>query len=553
MGNLRGGDGVTSLSNSLREDALGSCGRCTSSGIPVKSVYGADDLAQLDPAEDLGKPGDYPFTRGIHPEMYRKRLWTFRQLSGFATARASNERFKYLLDRGVTALSVCFDMPTKMGRDSDDIASEGEVGRGGVAVDSIADVEALFEGIPLDQTSTNLVTNAQSAILLAFYIVVAEKRGISAHQLRGTTQNDMLKEFIAEKSYVFRPGGALRLAMDTVQYSILHLPKWNPISISGYHIAEAGATPVQELAFCFANALTYVEALLQRGLQVDEFAPGLSFFFRSGSDLFEEVSKFRAARRLWARLLRERYGAKDPRSWLLRFHAQTSGASLTFQQPQNNIIRSTLQALAAVLGGAQSLHINAYDEALSLPSEQAALTAIRTHQIIAFETGVTASADPLGGSYYVESLTNEIEDRVLGYMQRIENLGGVIAALEEGFFEREIAKAAYASQQEIERGNKILVGVNQFHIDDEPAPPESFDIDEGEEQCQLHRLAEIKRSRDGAAVVRSLERIREAARGSENLLPYILDAARVYATLGEITDSLSSVFGRYREGASVHI
>jgi methylmalonyl-CoA mutase N-terminal domain/subunit len=480
--------------------------------------------------------------------MYRKRVWTFRQLSGFATARESNRRFKYLLDQGATALSVCFDLPTKMGRDSDEVQSEGEVGRGGVAIDSLADMEQLFDGITLDRISTNLVTNAQSSVLLAFYLAVAEKQRVPFDQLRGTTQNDMLKEFMAEKSYIFPPQGALRLATDTIAFAIEHIPKWNPISISGYHIRAAGGNAIQEVAFCLANAMAYVEALLARGLDVDKFAPRLSFFFKAHNDFFEEIAKFRAARRLWAQIMQEKYQAREPRSLMFRFHTQTSGSSLTPQQPENNIIRTTIQALAAVLGGTQSLHIDAYDEALCLPSEKAARIAIRTHQIIACESGAASTVDPLGGSYFVESLTNEIERRVHGYFDLIAQLGGVVPALEKGFFQREIARSAVEYQREIESRNRIVVGGNEFVTGEDP-PWTISGVDEREELRQKQRLGRLKKARDNGAVTRCLARIREAAHTEENLLPVILEAARASATMGEIVGGLTDVFGRYKEKA----
>lgn len=518
------------------------------SGFPLKPCYGPQDAPPARSSVDVPAPGQYPFTRGIHEEMYRKRLWTFRQLSGFGSADVSNERFKYLLKQGATALSVCFDMPTKMGRDSDAPEAEGEVGRGGVAVDSLADMERLFEGIRLDQISTNLVSNAQSSVLLAFYLALAEKQGISFSAIRGTTQNDMLKEFVAEKSYIFCPPGAMRLATDVIEYSVRHVPQWNPISISGYHIAEAGATPLQELAFCIANGTYYVESLLARGLDVDEFAPRLSFFFCVHNDFFEEVAKFRAARRIWARLMRERYAAKNPRSWLLRFHTQTSGASLTLQQPENNIIRATLQALAAVFGGTQSLHVNAYDEALSLPSETAARIAIRTHQVIARESGIPSVADPLGGSYFVEALTDQFESSVYAYLDKIHALGGVLEAFNTGFFQTEIARSAYEYQLSIENGERAIVGVNDGAEDAQEAiSKDVFTIDEAEEVRQKERLNVLRRTRRQDAVDRSLEEIRMAARGTSNLMDPILNAAKAYATMGEITGALADVFGRHRE------
>jgi methylmalonyl-CoA mutase, N-terminal domain len=518
----------------------------TVSGIPVKACYGPEDLPSRNDQADLGNSGEFPYTRGIHPSMYRTKLWTFRQLSGFGTAQASNRRFKYLLSQGATALSVCFDIVTKMGRDSDEEICENEVGQGGVAVDSLADMETLFDGIPLDKISVNLVSNAQSTVLMAFFLAVAEKQGIPFEQLRGTTQNDMLKEFIAEKSYIFPPKEALRLATDLVAYTVRHVPQWNPISICGYHIRSAGADAVQEVAFCLADAMAYVDSLLARGLQVDEFAPRLSFFFKAHNDLFEEVAKFRAARRLWARIMKEKYQARNPRSCMLRFHTQTCGTCLTTQQPENNIIRATVQALAAILGGTQSLHIDAYDEALSLPSEKAARVAIRTHQILACESGVAATVDPLGGSYYVESLTNEIERRVLEYLTKIADLGGALGALETGYFQREIAQSALQHFADIEDHKRIVVGVNEFVTPNE-IEPAIFSVDMLEEQNQKQRLQQLRRRRDQAKVRDCLVRLQEGARGEGNLMPLILEASRAYATMGEITSALANVFGRYEE------
>lgn len=518
----------------------------TVSGLPVKHCYKPEDISTLDYGQDLGDPGHYPFTRGIHPDMYRGRLWTFRQLSGFGTAKSSNQRFKYLLNHGATALSVCFDIVTKMGRDSDEVIAEGEVGQGGVAVDSLADMETLFDGIPLDRVSTNLVSNAQSTVLLAFYLAVAEKQGVLFDGLRGTTQNDMLKEFMAEKSYIFAPAGALRLAADLIEYTLRHVPQWNPISICGYHIRSAGGNAIQEVAFCLANGMTYVETLLARGLAVDEFAPRLSFFFKAHNDFFEEVAKFRAVRRMWARIMREKYQAKNPRSWVLRFHTQTCGTCLTTQQPENNIIRATVQALAAILGGTQSLHIDAYDEALCLPSENAARIAIRTHQILACESGVASSVDPLGGSYLVESLTNEIEHQATQYLEKIEQLGGVLPCLERGFFQKEIAKSALQYSEEIENKKRIIVGVNEF-VSEAEAEPAVFQVDERQEREQKQRLRKLRKTRDRAAVEDALARLREAARGDGNLMPMLVQAGKTYATMGEITAALAEVFGRYEE------
>ena len=532
--------------NTRKPECLRAVQASTQSGIPIKECYRPEDIREMDYARDLGNPGEFPYTRGIYPDMYRGRVWTFRQLSGFGMAKQSNARFKYLLNHGATALSICFDMPTKMGRDSDEEICEGEVGRGGVAVDSLADMETLFDGIPLDQVSTNLVSNAQTGVLLAFYLAVAEKQGIPFDRLHGTTQNDMLKEFLAEKSFIFPPRGALRLSTDIIVYTLQHVPKWNPISICGYHIRAAGSNAVQEIAFCLANATTYVDALLERGLQVDDFAPRLSFFFKAHNDFFEEIAKFRAARRLWARIMRDQYGASNPLSWRVRFHTQTSGSALTTQQPENNIVRIAIQALAAVLGGTQSLHINSYDEALCLPSEKAARIAIRTHQIIAYESGVPATVDPLGGSYYVESLTNEIERRVQEYLGKIKERGGAIACIEQGYLQREIARAASEYQQQIEKRERIIVGVNDFVVE-EPEPPAMFQVDEREEKRQRRQVKRLRAHRDNPAAERCLQRLREAARGTDNLMPPILEAVKSYATMGEITGALADVWGRYRE------
>jgi len=518
----------------------------TSSHIEVKAVYRPTDLADFDPDRDLGEPGVYPFTRGIYPMMYRGRLWTMRQYAGYATACESNRRYKYLLEQGQTGLSVAFDLPTQMGLDSDHPLAEGEVGKVGVAIDTLADMEALLEGIPLDRVSTSMTINATAAILLAMYLAVAKKQGVSWDRLSGTVQNDILKEYIARGTYIYPPGPSLRLVTDVFEFCAREVPRWNVISISGYHIREAGATAVQELAFTFGNAITYVEAACRRGLAVDAFAPRLSFFFNVHNHFLEEIAKFRAARRLWARLMKERFGARDPRSMMLRFHAQTAGSTLTAQQPEVNIIRVTLQALAAVFGGTQSLHCNARDEALALPTEESALLALRTQQVIAYESGVADTVDPLAGSYAIERLTTDIEQCVLDYLKRIEDRGGMLRAIETGWVQKEIQDAAYHYQRAVESREQIIVGVNQFVLPEVRAIP-VFRVDPSIEQQQRQSLARIKATRDPAGVTRALAELEEAARGQENLMPAILRAVEAYATVGEISDTLRQVFGEYRE------
>ncbi len=522
----------------------------TPSQIEVKAVYRASDLAGFDPERDLGEPGAYPFTRGVYPNMYRGRLWTMRQYAGYATARESNRRYRYLLEQGQTGLSVAFDLPTQMGYDSDHPLAQGEVGKVGVAIDTLADMETLFEGIPLDRISTSMTINATAPILLAMYLAVARKQGVAWERVSGTVQNDILKEYIARGTYIYPPGPSLRLCTDIFEFCSRFVPKWNVISISGYHIREAGATAVQELAFTFGNAITYVQAAVDRGLPVDEFAPRLSFFFNVHNHFLEEIAKFRAARRIWARLMRERFSARDPRSMMLRFHAQTAGSTLTAQQPEVNVVRVTLQALAAVLGGAQSLHCNARDEALGLPTEEAARLALRTQQVIAYESGVADTVDPLGGSYAIESLTTEIERRVFDYLDRIEALGGMLRAIEIGWVQKEIHESAYAYQRAIESGEQVVVGVNRFVLpEDRPIPV--LRIDPEIEQAQVERLRRIKAERDAAAVRRALAELEEAARSTENLMPFIIRAVEAYATLGEISDCLRRVFGEHRESVSL--
>lgn len=521
----------------------------TVSGMPIKALYRPDDIADVDYSRDLADPGDYPFTRGIHRTMHRGRLWTMRQFAGFGTAEETNQRFRYLLGEGQTGLSVAFDLPTLMGYDSDSPWAEGEVGVEGVAVSSLADMETLFDGIPLDQVTTSMTINSPAIIVFAMYLAVAEKQGVPFSKLSGTIQNDILKEYIAQNEWIFPPKPSIRLITDVFAYCAEHVPRWNTISISGYHIREAGSTALQELAFTLVNGREYVRAGIAAGLDVDDFAPRLSFFFNSHNDLFEEVAKFRAARRIWAKLMRDEFGAKNPRSWMLRFHTQTAGCSLTAQQPYNNVVRTTIQALAGVLGGTQSLHTNSLDEALSLPTEEAVTIALRTQQIIAEESGVANTVDPLAGSYFVESLTNEMEAGVWEYFRRIDELGGVIPAIEQGFFQREIADAAYEYQQRVESGEQIIVGVNGYVMDEETPIP-ILKIGPEIEAKQRERLAEVKRRRDQARVRETLAEVRRTAAGDGNLMPPILDAVRAYATLGEIVDELRAVFGEYDE---IHI
>jgi len=518
----------------------------TASGRAVAPLYLPSEGCEDEYMEKLGFPGQYPFTRGIQPTMYRGRLWTMRQYAGFATAEESNRRYKYLLNQGTTGLSVAFDLPTQIGYDSDHPMSMGEIGKVGVAIDTLADMEALFDGIPLDQVSTSMTINASAAVLLAMYIAVAEKQGISPQILKGTIQNDILKEYIARGTYIFPPRPSLRIISDIFAFCTEHVPKWNTISISGYHIREAGSTAGQEIGFTLANAITYIEAAIRAGLHVDQFAPRLAFFFAAHTDLLEEVAKFRAARRLYARIMRERFKAENPKSWMLRFHTQTGGVTLTAQQPDNNVVRVTIQALAAVLGGTQSLHTNSRDEALALPSEEAVTVALRTQQIIAHESGVANTIDPLGGSYYVEKLTDELEAEAADYIEKVEALGGVIPAIEQGWIQRQIEEAAYRFGQEVERGERIIVGVNKFTSEAE-TPIELLKIDENVEKDQLRKLKEVKESRDNALVKQHLKAIADAARGTDNLMPFILDAVRAYASIGEICDSLRSVFGEYQE------
>jgi methylmalonyl-CoA mutase N-terminal domain/subunit len=516
----------------------------TLSGEPVKALYTEADLP---PSEAIGVPGGYPFTRGVYPSMYRGRLWTMRQFAGFGTAEETNERFHYLLDHGQTGLSTAFDMPSLMGHDSDSVRSLGEVGREGVAVDTLDDMETLFGGIDLGEVSVSMTINAPAAIMLAFYVVAAENHGVPADRLSGTIQADILKEYIAQKEWCFPIDPAMRLLGDMVEWSSTNLPRWHPVSISGYHIREAGSTAAQELAFTLKDGLTYVQQAVDRGLDVDDFAPRLSFFFNAQIDFFEEVAKLRAARRIWARELRDTFGAKDPRSWLMRTHVQTAGVSLTAQQPLNNIVRTAIEALAGVLGGTQSLHTNSYDEALALPTQDAVRIALRSQQIIAHETGVANTIDPLGGSYFVESLTDELERQAYAYFARIDELGGMVQAVKQSFPQREIADASFELQTEIDAGRRIVVGVNQ-HTEGDDAHTPILRIDPTLEAKQIGRVRAVRARRNGAAVERELARLREAAANDgENLMPHLLDAARVHATEGEIVGALQDVFGSYTE------
>jgi methylmalonyl-CoA mutase N-terminal domain/subunit len=518
----------------------------TSSDIPVNRLYTPADVASLDYFRDLGFPGEYPFTRGVYPTMYRARFWTMRQYAGFGTAEQTNQRFKYLLSQGQTGLSVAFDFPTQVGYDCDHPMAKGEVGKAGVSVSTLRDMEIVFDGIPLDKITTSMTINAPAAVLLAMYIVVGEKQGVPQSVLDGTVQNDILKEYAARGMYIFPPKPSMRLVTDIFEYCSKKVPKWNTISISGYHIREAGATAVQEVAFTLANAIAYVQAAIDRGLDVDKFAGRLSFFFAAHNNLFEEVAKFRAARRLWAKIMRERFRAKNPTSWMLRFHTQTSGVSLTAQQPLNNIIRVTIQALAAVLGGTQSLHTNSFDEAYALPSEQAVTIALRTQQIIAYESGVADTIDPLGGSYYVEYLTNQIEEKAAKYIEKIDDMGGAVAAIEKGFMQREIMESAYRYQKEVESKKRIVVGVNEF-VSEEKTPIKILRIDPEIEKTLVKRLNEVKRQRNNEKVKEALDNLRKAAEKEDvNLMPFIIQAVKEYATLGEICDTLRQVFGEYK-------
>jgi methylmalonyl-CoA mutase N-terminal domain/subunit len=519
-------------------------------GLPMDAVFSVDDLRGWDPERELGYPGEFPFTRGVYPTMYRGRLWTTRQYAGFGTATESNERYRYLLSQGQNGLSVAFDLPTQIGLDSDHVLAVGEVGKVGVAIDSLEDMQALFEGIPLERVSTSMTINSTAAILLALYVAVAKKQGANLQRLSGTVQNDILKEYIARGTYIYPLRPAMRLVTDIFAWSRREIPNWNPISISGYHIREAGSTEVQEVAFTLANGIAYVEAALAAGLSVDEFAPQLSFFFNSHNELLMQIAKFRAARRLWARTMRDRFHARDERSLMLRFHAQTAGSALTAQQPENNLVRVALQCLAAVLGGCQSLHANALDEALALPTEQAALLALRTQQIIANETGVVNTVDPVAGSYAIEKLTNEIEDGAQDYISKIDAMGGMLRAIEVGFVQQEIQKAAYDYQKAVDAGAQVVVGVNRFQAEEERPIP-TLRLDPAIEREQVARLKALRARRDAAKTKAALAEIERRARGTENLMPAILAAVEVYATVGEISDALRRAFGEYHESVVI--
>jgi methylmalonyl-CoA mutase, N-terminal domain len=520
----------------------------TLSGVPIDRLYTPADLSGFDYSQELGDPGEFPFTRGIHPTMYRGKVWTMRQFSGFGSPEDSNQRLHYLLAQGQTGLSIAFDLPTLMGYDSDAPLAEGEVGRCGVSISSLADMETLLAGLPLQQVTTSMTINSPAAIVWAMYLVVAEKNGADWKQISGTTQNDILKEYIAQKEYIFPPAPSMRLVVDTITFGAREVPRWNPISISGYHIREAGSTAVQELAFTLRDGIEYVEWVRRAGMPVDEFAPRLSFFFNAHSDLFEEVAKYRAARKIWARVMRDRFGATNPRSWLCRFHSQTAGCSLTAQQPYNNVVRTTLQALSAVLGGTQSLHTNSLDEAWALPTEEAVTIALRTQQVLAHESGVTQTVDPLGGSYFIEKLTLETERACYDYFQKIDSMGGMVSAIERGYPQKEIHDAAYAYQQAVERKEKIIVGVNDFVIEND-RPIKLLVIDDSVARHQVAKLSELRKSRDNARVTRALEALGGAAATDRNLMPYLLECVRAYATMGEMCDVLRKVFGTYEEPA----
>lgn len=521
----------------------------TVSGAPVELLYTPEEVKEINYLSDIGFPGEFPYTRGIHHTGYRGKLWTMRQFAGFGTPEDTNQRFKYLLEHGQTGLSTAFDLPTLMGRDADDPLSEGEVGICGVAISSLADMELLFNGIPLDKVTTSMTINAPAAMILAFYIAVAEKQGVKSNQLRGTIQNDILKEYIAQKEWIYPPTPSMRIITDMFQYCSKELPQFNPISVSGYHIREAGSTSVQELAFTLADGFAYIEAGIAAGMDVDEFAPRISYFFNSHLDFFEEIAKFRAARRIYAKRMRYKYGAKNPKSWTLRFHTQTAGCTLTAQQPENNIVRTAIQALAGVLGGTQSLHTNSMDETLALPSDKAVKIALRTQQIIADETGVANIIDPLGGSYFVEALTSKMEDEAERYFEKIDMLGGVVSAIEQGFFQREIAEAAYRYQRELDKKEKIIVGVNQYIEEDEKIDIPILAISPEVEILQKKRLADVRQSRNQHAVNESIDALKQAARDGSNLMPHLLKATRNYVTLGEMCNSLIEHFGIYEEQA----
>ena len=523
----------------------------TDSGLPIDALYAPEDLGDrgFDYAEDIGFPGEFPYTRGVQPSAYRGRVWTMRQYSGYATAEDTNRRFRYLLEQGQTGLSVAFDLPTQIGYDSDHPLAKGEVGKVGVPICSLEDMETLFDGIPLGRVSTSMTINATASLLLCFYIAAAKRQGATPDQVSGTIQNDILKEYIARGTYAYPPRPSMRLVVDVFKYCAENVPRWNTISISGYHMREAGATAVQELAFTFANGIAYVQAALDAGLKVDDFAPRLSFFFVAQNNLFEEVAKFRAARRIWARIMRDRFGAKDPRSMMLRFHTQTAGVSLTAQQPDNNVIRCTVQALAAILGGSQSLHVNSRDEALALPTEESAQLSLRTQQILAYESGAADVVDPLGGSWYIESLTNDLESQTMDYINRIDDMGGAVAAIENGFQMREIGDAAYRHRQEVESGDRTIVGVNRYNTE-EPPVEGLMRVDEEAARQQIARLERLRRERDGSAAQAALARLSDAARSDDNTVPAILECVEAYCTLGEMSGVLREAFGEQQEMAA---
>ncbi|GLI58109.1 methylmalonyl-CoA mutase [Propionigenium maris DSM 9537] len=522
----------------------------TGSGDEINRLYTPGDVNTVDYQEKIGFPGQFPYTRGVQPTMYRGRLWTMRMYAGFATAEESNNRYKYLIEQGSKGLSVAFDLPTQIGYDSDHALSEGEVGKVGVAIDSLADMEILFDGIPLDKVSTSMTINAPASVLLAMYIAVAEKQGVSPDKLRGTIQNDILKEYVARGTYIFPPDPSMRLITNIFEYCSKDVPLWNTISISGYHIREAGSTAAQEVGFTLADGIAYVEAAIKAGLDVDSFAPRLSFFFNAHNDLLEEVAKYRAARRLWAKIMKDRFGAKNPKSMALKFHTQTGGSTLTAQQPENNIVRVAIQTLAAVMGGTQSLHTNSKDEALALPTEDSVRVALRTQQIVAHESGVTNTIDPLGGSYYIEAKTDEIEKRAMEYIKKIDDLGGAPAAIEKGYIQEEIMDAAYYYQREVEDEKRIIVGMNQFKVEEE-APKDLLKVDPIVGKMQREKLAKLRSERDNAQVEANLSSLRKACKGQENVMPYILEAVRSYATLGEICGVMREVFGEYQQSVNL--
>jgi methylmalonyl-CoA mutase N-terminal domain/subunit len=537
----------TTLQNWLKQTSERKSEFSNHSGMPVKRVYTPEDIKDFDYMRDSGFPGEYPFLRGVHATMYRGRLWTMRMFAGFGTATDTNRRFKYLLKEGESGLSTAFDYPTIMGYDSDHPMAKGEVGICGVAISSLADMEVLFDGIPLDKVTTSMTINGPAQMLLAMYVAVGDKQGVPRDRLGGTTQNDNLKEFFAQKLCIFPPKPSVKLTTDVIEYCARHLSRWNPVSISGYHIREAGANAVQELAFTLYDGISYVESALERGLKVDDFAQRLSFFFASHNDFFEEIAKFRAARRIWARVMKERFHAKNPRSMWMRMHVQTSGCTLTPQQPLNNVTRTTIQALAAVLGGTQSLHTNSFDEALCLPTENAVTVALRTQQIIAQESGVTHTVDPMAGSYYMEALTNEMEEKAMEYIRKIDEMGGAIPAIEKGFFQKEIADSAYKYQKEIEEKRRTIVGVNGYVVEEAECPIELLRIDPNVEQEQLSRLQRLKRDRDNRKAKQMLEKLHDVACRDENLMPVMIEAVKAYATIGEITEVLKQVYGEYKE------